>query len=73
MELIEQPTKRQKLIRLAYGALWSVDVDQRTEQGRDLVKARRLILKHLTHEKQAHGIELARIAMLDQIERTDNV
>jgi hypothetical protein len=36
MELIEHATNRQKLIRLAYGALCSVDVDRRTEQGRDL-------------------------------------
>jgi len=56
-------SERQLLIRLAYGALWHVQVDTSFEQGRDLSKARKLILKHLTTEKQAHGIELARIAL----------
>jgi hypothetical protein len=59
----EPVTARQKLIRLAYGALWSVSVDTNTEQGADLAKARKLILKHLTPAKQAHGIELARLAL----------
>jgi len=55
----QEISHQKKLIRLAYGALWRVNVESNTDIGRDLIKARKLLLKYLDFAGQSHGIRLA--------------
>ena len=55
----QEISHQKKLIRLAYGALWRVNVESNTDIGRDLIKARKLLLKYLDFAGQSHGIQLA--------------
>ncbi len=56
-------TQRTDTIELAYGLLWTLEIDTTTAEGAQLSKARRNLLVLLDKQGQSRGITAARTAL----------
>jgi hypothetical protein len=58
-------TQRSDTIELAYGLLWTLDIDTLTDEGRRLSMARKALLGTMDKQGQERGITAARAALTD--------